>query len=263
MLAVARLLYCLFVISWAMSLSGCAARSPGATLPEQHAISDPFEALNRATHRFNRIIDQSAFKPAAKIYQRRLPRPLRLSVKNFFQNLGEPTTVINDLLQGRGRQAVNDGARFAINTTLGLFGVMDLATTFGLPHHQEDYGQTLALWGVPSGPYLVLPILGPSNVRDFVGKLPALFLTDALLLITDEPFLGAGRYGLLHASFRTLHAVDLRAQLLALDPLIELQVDPYSLLQVSYRQKRRNAINNGQDQDTRVPRSVEKTLFDD
>ena len=128
---------------------------------------------------------------------------------------------------------------------------------------QEDYGQTLALWGVPSGPYLVLPVLGPSNVRDLVGKLPALFLTDPLLLITDEPFLGGGRYGLLHAGFRTLHAIDLRAQLLPLDSLIELQVDPYSFLQESYRQKRHNAINDGAGQDNQVPRSVEKALFDD
>ena len=263
MLAVARLLYCLFVISWAMSLSGCAARSSGATLPEQHAISDPFEGLNRATHGVNQIIDQSVFKPAAKIYQRRLPQPLRLTIRNFFQNLGEPTTIVNDLLQGRGGRAVTSGARFAINTTLGLFGLMDLATTLGFPRHQEDYGQTLALWGVPSGPYLVLPVLGPSNVRDLVGKLPALFLTDPLLLITDEPFLGGGRYGLLHAGFRTLHAIDLRAQLLPLDSLIELQVDPYSFLQESYRQKRHSAINDGAGQDNQVPRSVEKALFND
>ena len=132
-----------------------------------------------------------------------------------------------------------------------------------MPYHREDYGQTLAVWGIPSGPYLVLPILGPSNARDAVGKLPALFLTDPLLLITDEPYLGAGRYGLLHAGFRTLHAIDLRAQLLVLDPLIELQLDPYLFLRESYRQNRFNAITDNRNEPLQVPSSIEEALFSD
>ena len=185
---------------------------------------------------------------------------LRSGVSNFFRNLAEPTTILNDILQGQGRQAINDGARFAINTTLGVFGLLDVAGPLGLEHHQEDYGQTLARWGVPTGPYLVLPIFGASNFRDAAGKLPALYLSDPLFLVVDEPYLGAGRYGLLHAGFRTLHAIDLRAQLLGTDPLIKIQLDPYSFLRETYRQRRLHAID-GDLEAIKIDPAVEDELF--
>ena len=263
MLLTARLFYCLLAILCVTSLFSCATRPAPPAAFRQAAANDPLEKINRAIFSFNQAVDDSAFRPVSEIYRRRLPQSLKLSVSNFFINLGEPTTILNDVLQGKARQAINDGARFVINTTLGLFGLLDLATPLGLPYHREDYGQTLALWGIPSGPYLVLPILGPSNARDAAGKLPALFLTDPLLLITNEPYLGAGRYGLLHAGFRTLHAIDLRAQLLGLDPLIELQLDPYLFLRESYRQNRFNAITDNWNEHLKVSSSIEDILFSD
>ena len=259
----ARLFCCLLAALCVMSLFSCATGPATPVVFKQAAENDPLEKTNRAIYGFNQTVDKAVFRPVSEIYRRRFPQPLKLSVGNFFNNLGEPTTILNDILQGNGRQAINDGARFVINTGLGLFGLLDLATPLGLPYHREDYGQTLAVWGIPSGPYLVLPILGPSNARDAVGKLPALFLTDPLLLITDEPYLGAGRYGLLHAGFRTLHAIDLRAQLLVLDPLIELQLDPYLFLRESYRQNRFNAITDNRNEPLQVPSSIEEILFSD
>jgi len=240
-------------------LSGCATGGhPLNAAPER----DPLERSNRAVFAFNERIDQVLFKPAAEIYREQLPPAFRAGVSNFFRNLAEPTTVLNDILQGRGRQTINDGARFAINTTLGLFGLFDVAGSLGLAHHHEDYGQTLARWGVPAGPYLVLPLFGPSNVRDVAGKLPALYLSDPLFLISDEPYLGAGRYGLLHAGFRTLHAIDLRAQLLSADSLVKIQLDPYLFLREAYNQRRQHAINNYQTTEKLDP-AMEEALFGD
>jgi phospholipid-binding lipoprotein MlaA len=239
-------------------LGGCATGTQplsGAT----HGL-DPLERPNRAVFAFNQRLDRVVFKPAAEIYNEQLPPVLRSGVSNFFRNLAEPTTILNDILQGQGHQAINDSARFAINTTLGVFGLLDVAGSLGLEHHQEDYGQTLARWGVPAGPYLVLPVFGPSNVRDAAGKLPALYLSDPLFLVSDEPYLGAGRYGLLHAGFRSLHAIDLRAQLLGTDPLIKIQLDPYSFLREAYRQRRLHAID-GDLEAVKIDPALEEELF--
>jgi len=240
-------------------LSGCA--TGGEPFSAADAF-DPLERPNRAVFAFNQRIDRVLFRPAAEIYKQQLPLAFRAGVSNFFRNLAEPTTILNDILQGQGRQTVNDGIRFAINTTLGVFGLFDVAGSLGLTHHQEDYGQTLARWGVPAGPYLVLPVFGPSNVRDAVGKLPALYLSDPLFLISDEPYLGAGRYGLLHAGFRTLHAIDLRAQLLGADQLVKIQLDPYLFLRETYRQRRLHAINDYRATD-KIDSALEEALFSD
>ena len=252
------LLLLLFLL---LSLGGCA--NGGQPLGTARGL-DPLERSNRAVFAFNQRIDRVLFKPAAEVYKQQLPPALRVSVSNFFRNLAEPTTVLNDILQGQGRQTISDGARFAINTTLGVFGLFDVAGSLGLAHHQEDFGQTLARWGVPTGPYLVLPVFGSSNVRDVAGKLPALYFSDPLFLISDEPYLGAGRYGLLHAGFRTLHAIDLRAQLLGADPLAKIQLDPYLFLREAYRQRRLHAINDYQaTEKEKIDPAVEEALFGD
>ena len=165
-------------------LGGCA--TGGQPLSAARDL-DPLERSNRAVFAFNQRIDRVLFKPAAEIYKEQLPPALRSGISNFFRNLAEPTTVLNDILQGKGRQTINDGARFAINTTLGVFGLFDIAGSLGLVHHQEDYGQTLARWGVPAGPYLVLPVFGPSNIRDAAGKLPINY--------THKPVAGVHRRG--------------------------------------------------------------------
>ena len=238
-------------------LGGCATGGQSLSAARE---SDPLEHPNRAVFTFNQRIDRVIFRPAAEIYKQQLPPALRVGVSNFFRNLAEPTTILNDILQGQGRQTINDGARFAINTTLGVFGFFDVAGSLGIAHHQEDYGQTLARWGVPAGPYLVLPVFGSSNLRDAAGKLPALYLSDPLFLISDEPYLGAGRYGLLHAGFRTLHAIDLRAQMLSADPLVKIQLDPYLFLREVYRQRRLHAISDYQAAEKISP-AVEGALF--
>ena len=248
------------ILLFPLLLVGCATTHHS---PDSARAVDPLENTNRAVYALNNRIDRVLFKPAAEIYREQLPQPFRVVVSNFFRNLGEPTTILNDILQGKGRQTINDGARFAINTTLGVFGLFDIATPLGLTHHHEDYGQTFARWGIPDGPYLVLPLFGASNLRDTAGKLPALFFSDPLFIISDEPYLGAGRYGLLHAGFRTLHAIDLRAQLLSVDPLIEIQLDPYLFLRETYRQHRLNAINDDRLTGEKIDSAVEEMLFDD
>lgn len=249
-----------FILLFPLLLVGCATGD--RSLNNARAV-DPFENTNRAIYALNNRVDRVLFKPAAEIYREQLPQPFRVVVSNFFRNLAVPTTVLNDILQGKGGQTINDGARFAINTTLGVFGLFDIATSLGLAHHHEDYGQTLARWGIPDGPYLVLPLFGASNLRDTVGKLPALFLSDPLFIISDEPYLGGGRYGLLHAGFRTLHAIDLRAQLLSADPLIQIQLDPYLFLRETYRQRRLHAINDNQLTEERIDPALEEILFSD
>jgi phospholipid-binding lipoprotein MlaA len=248
-----------FILFFAIFLAGCA----GLSGPNKPRNMDPLEAANRAIYGFNENIDRVVFRPAAEIYRDNLPQPLQTGVSNFFRNLAEPTTIVNNLLQGKILHAVNDSARFVINTSLGVFGLIDIAGSLGLLRHQEDYGQTLASWGVPAGPYLVLPLFGPNNLRDALGKLPAFYLTDPLFVIADEPFLKGGQYGMLHGGFRTLHAVDLRAQLLPTDRLIRMQLDPYLFVRESYRQRRIDLIRDGQQPEDGLESFLEDELFDD
>lgn len=201
------------------------------TQPENR---DPFEGANRAILNFNLKVDRFVLKPVAKTYAR-LPRPVRNGVGNFFSNLWVPNTVINDLLQGKWAHAGRDSGRFAINTILGLGGLMDVATHLDLPKRNEDFGQTLAVWGVPSGPYLVLPLLGPSSPRDFIGTIPQYAATDPVHAL-DSP----ERW---YAS--SLRLVDGRARRLGAADVLNLQPDKYLFLREGYRQLRTHAIYDG------------------
>src|SRR5471032_3070838 len=140
-------------------LSGCAGPNP----------RDPYEKFNRAMFKFNDTVDQVALKPAATAYRNVLPTFVQTGVNNFFGNLADAWSAVNNLLQGKGEAGMTDVTRFALNSTLGLAGLLDIASEAGLQKHKEDFGQTLGHWGVPSGPYLMLPILGPSTVRDTVA----------------------------------------------------------------------------------------------
>ena len=195
---------------------------------------DPFIRANRAILNFNFKVDRFIAKPTAKVYAK-LPQPVRNGVGNFFSNLWMPSTILNDLLQGKLALAGRDTGRFVINTVVGLFGLMDVATHLGLPPHREDFGQTLAVWGVPSGPYLVLPFLGPASLRDFTGKIPEATYTDALNQL-DSP---EDTYA------KLARLIDLRAGLLGTDELLELQPDQYLFLREAYRQQRNQAIYDG------------------
>ncbi len=140
-------------------LAGCAGPNP----------RDPYESYNRAMFNFNDTVDTYALKPVATAYKNVTPSFVQTGVNNFFGNLSDAWSAVNNLLQGKGQDGMSDVARFALNSTLGIVGLFDIASEAGLPKHKEDFGQTLGVWGVESGPYLVLPLLGPSTVRDTVA----------------------------------------------------------------------------------------------
>jgi len=198
---------------------------------------DPIEKFNRKIHRFNHVVDKKVFKPIAKRYLKHVPEKVRRGVRNFVANLREPTTIVNDLLQGKPDQAAQDTLRFVINSTFGLAGIFDVASHLQLPRNREDFGQTFGKWGVPSGPYLVLPFLGPSNLRDLSGLVPQYAYTDLSSSINS---------GGLVLGTRIAGIVDTRARLLPLDDVLESQLDPYVFIRESYKQTRIRDINDGQ-----------------
>jgi len=210
--------------------------------------SDPLEPFNRAMYTFNDVFDRALLKPLATGYRYVIPSPVRRGVGNFFNNLRAPTTFINDLLQGKPSRARQTLDRFLLNSSIGLFGLIDIATPLGKPSHEEDYGQTLAVWGVPSGPYLVLPFLGPSTVRDSIGKIPEFYIADPLwdpgnLTVTVT------RFG--------LRLIDLRSKLLGIDRILQMQVDPYLFLRETYLQQRSAQIS-----DSATPRAERSEEFE-
>ena len=210
-------------------ISGCASTG---SAPD---ANDPFESVNRSILEFNLASDRVFLKPIASGYSRAIPAPIRKGITNVFNNLREPWTVVNDLLQGKFALAAQDATRFLMNTTIGLFGILDVATHADIPRRREDFGQTLGYWGVPDGPFLVLPFLGPSNVRDSVGLVPDFVYGDAVLnLGSPEVYVYGG-----------LRLVDTRAQLLGTDEILELQPDVYLFLREGYRQQRLNLIHDG------------------
>lgn len=233
---------------------GCATVPSITETPPALSLVDPLEPFNRAIFSFNDVVDRGFLRPVANVYQRALPLGLRASVGNFFDNLRGPTTIINDLLQGNFTQAVRDFDRFTINTTLGIAGLYDVATPLGRPYHQEDYGQTLAIWGLSSGPYLVLPLVGPSTPRDAFGLLPEFFYSDPL----------ASNASTHQQVFRyTLRAIDIRASLLKTDRLLQLQIDPYLFVREAYRQQRQAEIYDGRPPESVEMLDLEKALFND
>lgn len=214
------------------ALAGGCASTAGTAGEDAHAAQhndrDPLIRANRKVLAFNLKSDRYVLKPAAQAYSK-LPRPVRRGVGNFFSNLGEPSTVANDLLQGKLAHAGRDTGRFVINTLFGWFGAFDVASALGLPKREEDFGQTLAVWGVPPGPYLMLPLLGPSNLRDMTGLFtPELMQTDLTANLEYPASLVADG----------VEAVDARAAFLGADEALELQPDKYLFLRETYRQER-------------------------
>ncbi len=197
--------------------------------------NDPFEKINRSILEFNLDADRVILKPVAKSWRKIVPTPVRKGVGNFFSNLWQPMTVVNDLLQGKVGQATNDTLRFLVNTTAGILGIFDVAKALNLPKHKEDFGQTLAVWGAPPGPYLVLPFLGPGNLRDTVGLMPQSAYGDAVgYLDSPDRFYASG-----------VRLVDARSRLLDADRLLEVQPDPYLFLRETWRQSRASLIHDG------------------
>ena len=211
-----------------MSLGGCAS----GLNPQ-----DPWERWNRDVYEFNQVVDKVALKPAAKGYRKVVPPPVRSGVTNFFGNFRDVTSAINSLLQFKLGNGLSDVGRVLINSTVGLFGVFDIATPLGLEKHNEDFGQTLGYWGLGSGPYVMLPFLGPSSVRDTAGLIGDYF-TDPEFYIFEDDALGWGIFG--------ARIINLRANLLEAERLFEqAAVDRYAFLRDAYLQRRVNQIHDG------------------
>ena len=211
----------------ALCLSGCAHTPPAEP-------ADPLEPVNRAVFSFNRAADRYVLRPVAKGYTDITPAPVQRGVGNFFSNLGEPLTIVNGLLQGKFEQAASDTGRFLLNTTAGLGGVMDVATNAGLSRHDEDFGQSLGRVGIGPGWYLMLPLLGPSNNRDLLGRAGDYFGSPSPYL-HDDAALALGAAG----------AVNLRAQLLPADSLIDGADDPYIFVRTAYLESRLRKTYDG------------------
>jgi phospholipid-binding lipoprotein MlaA len=200
-----------------------------ADLPESY---DPWETLNRKVHRFNNVVDRHVALPLAHAYVAVVPRPVRLGVGNFFNNLGQPVNALNSLLQGRPKEAGKSLARFLINTTLGLGGILDPATDAHLPYHNEDFGQTLGKWGWKRSRYVELPLFGPRTVRDVFGLVGDAPLSP-IRQVEDDPA---------RVFLQGLQLVDVRTQLFAVDSMREGAADDYTLVRDAWMQRRKYQI---------------------
>ena len=209
-----------------------------ASTPESSGDdTDSLESYNRAMFAFNDAVDKAVFKPVAKAYQRVLPDPVIASVSNFFSNLNDVVVLINALLQFKLHQAAMDSSRIVFNTTFGVAGLFDVASHMELPKHNEDFGQTLGYWGFGEGYYLVLPLLGPSTVRDTVG-LVGNFFTNPITWATDSDAVAWGLWG--------LDLINRRSGLLRIErALAEDQIEPYAFQRSAYLQMRRNLVYDG------------------
>lgn len=222
----------------ALLLSGCASPSPEAA-----AANDPFEAQNRAVYAFDEKFDQYVVLPIAWVYVYKTPVALRTGFHNFVINLDLPVTFTNDVLQGEETRAVSALARFAMNSTLGLGGIMDVAKQAGLPYRPANFGTTLGRWGVPEGPFLVMPFIGPDPPRDLFGDAADLALDPFLYLPPAEPFFGRM---LTATTLRTASPFEEHARNIVLRRELEKgSVDPYFTMRDVYRQLRRDEIGDG------------------
>ncbi|MGZ8287849.1 MAG: MlaA family lipoprotein [Telluria sp.] len=211
----------------ALALGGCATNNP----------ADPLEPYNRAVFQFNDAVDRAALKPAATAYKRVLPGFVQTGVHNFFGNLTDVWSAANNLMQGKGQRGMSDVTRVAMNSTLGLGGLLDIASEAGLQKHNEDFGQTLGHWGVASGPYFMLPLLGPSTVRD-TAALPLDMAADPWTYVDPASTRNWGT---------ALRIVDKRAEILDASNLVEeAALDRYVFIRDGYMQRRESQVFDGE-----------------
>lgn len=222
-------------------LASCASlpEDPDARAAQAEA-NDPFQPFNRTMFAFNKAVDDAVLEPVAQVYADVVPDPARNAVGNVLNNLSEPITLMNDLLQGEFVRARETTVRFVFNSTIGLGGMVDFIGEVGIKRHKEDFGQTLAVWGVPEGPYLILPLLGPSNFRDLAG-----YAVDSFADPVNRTFRGHDTKWAPYA--RTgISVIHTRAELLGqLEELERTSVDYYTTIRSVYRQRRQGAILNG------------------
>ena len=196
---------------------------------------DPWESFNRHVYAFNAVVDRSVLKPLAKTYAKVVPEPARNGVNNFFNNLGQPATIVNALLQGKGKLAARSLGRFALNTTVGIVGIFDPATRINILNRREDFGQTLGVWGWKQSRFLVLPLFGPSTARDAIGLAVNARLSPVRYVNEDNT----------RVFLQGLGLIDLRTRLFPLDNLLVGATDEYALVRDSWLQRRDYQISGG------------------
>jgi phospholipid-binding lipoprotein MlaA len=212
-----------------LNLIGCAAP------PAKKDPRDPWERMNRTTYNFNTKVDKAVLRPVARGYQKVTPQVVRTGVSNFIDNLGYPVVIVNDLLQARFEVFARDTGRFLMNTTLGIAGLLDPATQAGLQKNENDFGLTFGRWGIGKGPYFVIPLLGPSDVRDGLGRIPGAYFS-------PQNYVNDWRvqYGIWAVAL-----IDTRYRLLPTDELIASAYDPYLFVKNAYLQRRDYLLNKG------------------
>lgn len=240
---------CLTILIVTAILGGCATApvSADGAAVRTRVDSDPWETVNRGVFALNRGLDRVTMRPIARGYDKVTPGFVRRGVGNFFDNLLTPLTIVNQLLQGKGRAALSDTGRLLINTTVGVGGLFDPASAAGLEKHDEDFGQTLAVWGVPDGPFVMLPLFGPRTVRDAL-TLPLDLLADPMAHYENSS---------VRDKLWAVRTVHIRAGLLPAESLIEDSYDPYVTVRESWFQNRNYRIYDGD------PPEVEEDLFDE
>jgi len=233
-----RGIFVAFIGAW---LTAC------STVKDDQGVNDPFESTNRQIFAFDTKLDRNVLLPTAALYAQVVPAPVRDSLHNFLANLQLPVTFANDILQGEPKRGAQTVGRFVINSTVGVGGLMDVAKDLGVPPHTEDFGQTLAVWGTPEGPYIVAPFLGPDPPRDAAGQIVDIFFDPTTYLRYKQHMwwsIGRGAVGV----------IDLRARGAAMVQSIERgSVDYYASVRSLYRQHRQSEINNGKTNTNDLP----------
>jgi len=214
----------------ATALGGC------ANVPaDQRSPTDPWEPMNRSIYSFNTAVDNVTLKPVAKGYQFIVPSPARTGVTNFFGNLRTPGSALHNFLQGKPKRGFSEVTRFLLNSTIGIGGLFDVATPAGLEANTEDIGQTAAVWGVPAGRYVMMPIFGPSTLRDAI-LFPVGFITAPLYFYENSS---------VRSKLQILRLIDIRSRLLTAEKFLEDSKDPYITLRESYLQNREYEVYDG------------------
>jgi phospholipid-binding lipoprotein MlaA len=218
-----------FVVLSLVALSGCAA------VPGKRDARDPWERMNRAIYRVNDGLDRALVRPVAVGYKKVVPRPVRTGIANVLDNAAYTTTIANDLLQAKFKAFASDTGRFLLNSTVGLAGLIDVATDAGIAKNDEDFGQTFGRWGIGPGPYVVLPILGPSTLRDALALYPE--TKTNLKSLPNDVWVDIGLYG--------LSLLGDRVELLSTDAAVASAFDPYGFVRSAYLQHREYEVRDG------------------
>ena len=244
----------LFSLTIAVFLVGCASgnREQSDSPYDDHAVNDPFERFNRVTFEFNNQLDRAFFKPLASAYLK-IPEEGRDSISNLIGHYQSPVSLANSVLQGQKKRSGDILGRFLVNSTIGIGGLFDPASYLGLPKIDEDFGQTLATWGVESGPYLVAPVFGPSNPRDLLGRGVDIFFDPLTYIFEGQNFRTQGT-----VIRGAVTGIDQRAQVMeVLDDIQANSLDFYATIRSLSRQRRENEIHNGKAVPSKSPQPID------